>query len=268
MPRRWIVALALAWGLTIGCLVALLTALGLLAVGWVYLFGDDPWPDHFTQVAVPAVAGGAGLVGIAAAAVLGARLRRAWPGLGRRLQSSPAMRWGALAAPLLILGALALTFQRQEAATALARAEAEALASRQAQAHRLVTADWELHAAGGRLRIALAASGALAGDYRLRWKARGPGTDAPLAAGIVRRSLPAGPGEMSLELDADELARRYAQAILSRPQAVLIDLPHAIELSLALEPDGSAESRLILQVPLSFAYEPGGAVAFDGDARR
>jgi hypothetical protein len=167
MPRRWIIALSLAWGLASGCVAALVTAVGLLAVGWVYLYGDDPWPAYFSERLVPIAAGAAGLFGLAIPGAVIALTRRSLPGLEGRLRTSSGLRWGFLVVPLLILGALLWAIQHQDVARERAAAEAERMIHRQEQMHRLETARWDLDPAAGRLRIELAAQGTTAGSYTL-----------------------------------------------------------------------------------------------------
>ncbi|HXV25140.1 MAG TPA: hypothetical protein VED46_12880 [Alphaproteobacteria bacterium] len=262
MPRRWIIALSLAWGLASGCVAALVTAVGLLAVGWVYLYGDDPWPAYFSERLVPIAAGAAGLFGLAIPGAVIALTRRSLPGLEGRLRTSSGLRWGFLVVPLLILGALLWAIQHQDVARERAAAEAERMIHRQEQMHRLETARWDLDPAAGRLRIELAAQGTTAGSYTLSWQARAPGASGSLGVGATSHSLPAGTAALSWELDAQALARAYAEAILSRAEAVEIDLPLTIELLLSPEQEAPSGSRLILRVSLAYHYLPDGTIRF------
>jgi hypothetical protein len=268
MLRRWSIALSLAWGVTLGGFAAFYTAALLLGIGWLYVYGDDVWPERFTD-AVLLAAALVGFITFAAVALLVFNLRRISPWLDGRLQASAALRWALLALPLLLLSGALWTQQRQEAAADRARAVEAAAAQRQGQAHRLVSAEWRLDASSGRLRLELAAEGMRAGSYALLWEARGTGADRPLGSGSAAQSLSAGPARLTLELDAADLARSYAEAVLSRPEPVQIDLSLSVELSLSLEGGGAADahgSRLRLEVPLSYDWRPDGRVVFAAPA--
>ena len=65
-----------------------------------------------------------------------------------------------------------------------------------------------------------------------------------------------------LTLDVGSLARRYADAILSRAEPVQIDFTLGVELSLVPVGLTAQDQPLRLQIPLSFSYKPGGTVEF------
>jgi hypothetical protein len=262
MPHRWFIALSLAWGLTLGALAAIGTAVTLLGFGWLFLYGDDPWPAGFTGMAVPLAAALAAIGVFGAVLAFAAYLRRTYPDLERRLQASAALRWGALAAPALLIAGLLGAAVQQEREADRARVEAAQAELRQVRAHRLASAAWRLNRQSGQLQIEVETAGLAAGSYALRWQARAIGVAKPLAAGSAVNALPAGPASLTLVLDASGVARSYAEAVMSRPEAVVIDLSLAVELSLALEGLPPLDEGLQLTVPLSFAYQPDGTVAF------
>ena len=68
----WMLA-GLSWGMLVGLAVALETVAFLLGVGWLFVFGDDPWP----AAAGPAIMAATIVAGLVPAFLLG------W--LGRRL---------------------------------------------------------------------------------------------------------------------------------------------------------------------------------------
>lgn len=121
---------------------------------------------------------------------------------------------------------------------------------------------WRLDPEAGRLWIEIAATDAAGGSYVLSWEARAAGLAKPLDASTALHALPAGPARLTLTLDAAGLARSYAEAVMSRPEAVAIDLSLAVTLSLAPEGLPPFDEGLRLTIPLSFAYRPDGAVAF------
>jgi hypothetical protein len=265
MSWPWKIALSLAWGLVLGAAAALGAGAMLLAAAWLYLFGDDPWPQSFDA----AVLIGSAAVGLLTCAAVGAgvaALPRLSPGLDRRLRSSAALRWTVLAIPLLLAAGAVAAYARQQAAWTTERAAAERQEQRRAQAHRLTSAEWRFDAPSGRLFVELSAEGAAEGTYSLLWEAHGVGASEAVGFGAVIGSLPAGPGRLSLQLDASALARRYAESALSRPEAVQIDLPLTLEFALALKGESALPGgpRLRLTVPLSFGYGPDGRVRFNG----
>ena len=262
MPLRWRIALSLAWGTALGGLLAIQTAALLLSLGWVFLYGDEPWPAHFTDRIVPIAAGLAGVLGFVAVVAFAVWLRRSQPALERWLAKSAPFRWALIAAPVALMVSALWAVQRQDAAADRARAGEELVAARQAAAHRLVSAASRLDPSPGRLWIEIAAEGVAAGAYDLLWEARGVGVDEPLGAGSTRVYLPAGPAALTLDLDATELARRYARAILTRSEPVAIDMPIALELSLASEGLPPGEAGLRVAATLSFDYRPDGTVLF------
>jgi hypothetical protein len=260
MPRRWVIALALSWGLSLALLAAFGAAVTLLGFGWVFLYGDDPWPARFTDVAIPLAAGLAGagaFFGVIAAAV---HIRRAHPQLTQRIQASFVLRWGGVLVPLLLVAGLlwSILLGRSDRASA----EIAAVDIAHAARHHLTESAWRLDRETGELRIDVTADGPAEGSYSLLWEAKASGLGKPLGVGSVREQLPAGAVHLLLTLDAGSLARRYAEAMLSRSEAVQIDVTLGLELSLV--PVGSAgqEQPLRLQVPLTFSYKPGGGVEF------
>lgn len=270
MPRRWRMGLALVWGATLGAAAAFWAAATLLAAGWVYLHGDDPWPQQFTSLTVPMVAALVGLSAFAAAAALWLGLPRISPSLDRRLGASAPLRWAILLLPMLLWAGSLWGLQRQQASWDAERAATEQAERRMAGAHRLTSAEWRLDGPAGQLRLDLTSEGT-AGAYELRWVAFAAGVAEPLGSGAAAQALPAGRAAITGEIDAAALARIYAEAVLTRPESVQIDLAMQVELSLlpAGEGDGarSQEPQLRLTVPLAYDYGADGAVRFRAEGR-
>jgi hypothetical protein len=259
MPRRWWIALLLSWGLSLGILAAFGVAVMLLGIGWVFLFGDDPWPAEFTRVLVPlsaALGGAAAFFGVFVAAT---HIRRVHPRIEQRLQASDLLRWGMLSAPVLLVAALFWSIISEHAGPARAL---EPIEEAQAGRHRLTDSVWRLDGETGQLRIDMTAAGAAEGSYSLLWEAKAPGLAKPLGMGSVREMLPAGAVHLVLTLDAASLARGYAAAVLSRSETVQIDLTLGVELSLVPVGRAGHDIPLRLNVPLTFSYRPGGAIEF------
>jgi hypothetical protein len=263
MSWPWKIALSFSWGLLLAGGVAYWAGATLLGFAWIYLYGDDSWPGYFdTLFLVVAVA--AALLAFAGVAGAFAFLPRISPWLDRRLRVSAVLRWTLLAMPLLVMAGVVGAYERGEAVTARSSAAHQALEQRRAEAHRLTAAEWRLDRPAGRLIIELAADGVAGGSYALLWEARGSGEAAPVGSGSSSQRLTPGPARLILELDAAELARSYAEAVLTRPEAVQIDLTLTIELALAWEEDSvrGQNPPLRLTVPISYDYRPDGSVQF------
>ena len=265
MPRRWTIALALAWGLGLGAFAAAWTAATLLAAGWIYLYGDDAWPEQFTDRTVPLVSALAGIIVFSAVAALWALLPRLSPQLVSRLGASAALRWSLLTVPALLVAAALAAVLVREVAADRARAAEQAVALRAAEAHRLTGAAWRLTRAEGRLHLGLVAIGAAPAEYDLGWEARGPGVAEPIGSGGTMRHLPAGPSVLELDLDARALAGGYAEHVLTRSEPVEIDLPLSLHLTLMRQGERDTQTHLVVKLPLSYRYEPGGLVTFAED---
>ena len=119
-----------------------------------------------------------------------------------------------------------------------------------------------MRGAEGTVHLGLVAIGATPAEYDLRWEARGLGFPQPLQSGATKRQLPAGPAMIELDLDARALARSYAEHVLTRSETVEIDLPLSVHLTLVRQSESGSESRLVVTLPLSYRYEPGGLVTF------
>jgi hypothetical protein len=260
MPRRWIIALALSWGISLALLAAFGTAVTLLGFGWVFLYGDDPWPARFADVAIPVaatLAGTGAFFGVIAAAI---HITRTRPQFAQRIQASYLLRWGGVLLPLLLVGGLVWSVMFGESDRA--SAESGAIDTAGPARHHLTESAWQLDRETGQLRIDMTAAGPAEGSYSLLWEAKASGLGKPLGVGSVREQLPAGAVHLLLMLDAGSLARRYAEGILSRSEAVQIDVTLALELSLVPVGLSGQEEPLRLKIPLTFSYRPDGAVEF------
>ena len=191
MTRRWLIALVLSWGLPLGLLAAFGVAVVLLGFGWVFLYGDDPWPTHFTGLAVPlaaAAAGAGAFLGVVAAA---RQLSRSSGRIAQLLQTNPLLRWGSLLAPVLLVGGF--FWSLLSGTSERASAEPEAVNAAEPARHHLTESAWRLDRESGQLRIDMTADGVAPGSYSLLWEAKASGMAKPLGIGSVREQLPAAP---------------------------------------------------------------------------
>jgi len=91
----WMVA-GLAWGLLVGLAVSLQTAAVLFGVGWLFVFGDAPWPAAVGPV-VLSVAIAAGLVPAFLLGWIGRRLGIAFESESRQRLRARRRGWTVLA---------------------------------------------------------------------------------------------------------------------------------------------------------------------------
>jgi hypothetical protein len=261
MSGPWKIALSLAWGLLLAGGVALHAGVALWLFARVFIYRDSVFPDSFDKVFLLGV-GGAALLSFATVAVLVFNLRRLSAPLDARLGTNAVLRWTVLAVPLLIMAGVVWAYERQQADVKRSVAAHQAMEQRRAQAHRLTSAEWRLDATTGRLWIALAADGRAGGSYTLSWEARAGGGGS-LGSGTVSRELLAGPASLTVELDAADLARRYARAVLNRDVKAGIQVSLDIDFALALNglPPGS-EPPLRVGPKLDYDYSPDGTIAF------
>jgi len=91
----WTLA-GLSWGLLVGLAVALQTAAVLFGVGWLFVFGDDPWPAAAGSAIVSATVL-AGLVPTFLLGWLGRRLGIAFESEARQRLRARRRGWTVLA---------------------------------------------------------------------------------------------------------------------------------------------------------------------------
>ncbi len=238
--RRLFALTGAVWGLLAGLVLAF-QLFGLAAgVFWLFLFGDDPWPESAVGylLAIPLMGG---LAAVAAVAGLGYVYGRRREGAarpeaarrqGRRLLVAGLGVWLLAGAGAAFLG------ERQQTARDLSAAR-EAAFARLRDARRVVTGV----AAGvdpgrdreGLIRLQVETAGARDGGYRLVWRLEEPLYRVVLAQGERRVSLSPEASAIDLDLDRGAVARRYREEILSHAGSpVLID--QDFRLLLTLEP--------------------------------
>ena len=237
MRLRHLFALAgTVWGLLAGLVLAF-QLFGLTAgVFWLFLFGDDPWPDSAAGylLAIPLIGG---LAAVAAVAGLGYVYGRRREGAarpeaarrqGRRLVVAGLGVWLLAGAGAAFLG------ERQRTARHLSAAR-EAAFARLRDTRRVVTGVAPIRDQGGLIRLRVETAGARDGGYRLLWRLEDPLYRVVLAQGERRVSLSPEASTIDLDLDRGAVARRYREEILSHAGSpVLID--QEFRLLLTLEP--------------------------------
>lgn len=230
----WTLA-GLAWGLVVGLATALQTAAFLLGVGWLFIFGDDRWPDAANWV----------FLGLVVVAFLVPTVLLAWIGkrLGVAFESETRQRLRArrrgwyvlmLALSAITLGAAmawagSLTDRARRADS---RAAEEQFAEISAAVHRIVglrvapagAADSAAAATGAPpASVLVEMDGVRAGEYLLDWTLQEPAYDSILAAGGRTLTLPAGPSAEAIAVDTADFREGYRSSVLGGNGGVVVD---------------------------------------------
>lgn len=206
-------AAGLAWALLLGPSAAILVFSFAAGASWLWLFGDDVWPQY-TQWILPLVAILASLAVAAicvAVAIMASRERdrRSQP-IGRRERQA---LWLMTAIPLVLMGVAAGVIAKEaadyERAMALATEREAAFAALMGARHRIEAVDVE-PIAGGDFQASVRLDGTRAGAYRLEWHIEEPNFGRVLLSGMRTVELGAAAGrEIRFEFTLLELAQSY-----------------------------------------------------------
>lgn len=225
------------WGLLLGTLVAWTAIMLALGVSWVFLFGDNTWPDS-VQWIIPLIGALLGLASLAACTTFGWRiaLRATMAGPEaverRTVQGRRLLILGCLL--LVVSGGLvtarALDERSQRAqSTQQNQAFAELVAMRQ----QVVTATTARAPEAMRYELTVTTTGRAEGLYRLDWQVRSSAYDATLAQGTAQHSLSPGDNRLVLALDAWDILQAYHETVLQgRDADVEVDETFQIDLRL------------------------------------
>lgn len=205
-----------AWGLLVGLVMALQTAGFLAGVGWLFIFGDDRWPEAANWVLL-GLTSIAGLVPVVLLAWLGRRLGIAFESESRQRLRTRRRGWFvfALAVGGLALGAgMAWAGALTERAR---RADREAADRQYAQlvetSHRITSVDL----ANGTppvVDVGVGVEGERAGEYLLAWRLRETAYDSTLATGSRTLTLEAGEAEVVVGIDTAGVRSTYQRSLL------------------------------------------------------
>lgn len=231
----WTLA-GLGWGLLVGLIIALQTAGFLAGVGWLFIFGDDRWPEAAGWVLL-GITSVAGLVPFVALTWLGRRLGIAFESESRQRLRTRRRGWFVfgLAASGLALGAAmawagALTDRAQRADREAAKHQYEQLVE---ATHRI-----EAVSVGGgespAVNVDVTLAGSRAGEYVLDWRLRELAYDSTLAAGSRILRLSEGEVREAVTIDTAGVRTAYDRSVLSGDARVLVD--EDFDLLLTLRP--------------------------------
>lgn len=245
--RRTYLIASLLWALVLGPAVALgVFALG-AGVSWLYLFGDDPWPDAVAWI-LPLIALSAGL--ITALAVI-------WFGYshGRRLTASGvgtsyAERRNAIMlaiAPLVLCAVVALSIWARtsayQEAMSIATARDAQFADFASRNQRIDSLRVE-YDSDEDLRAVVDFTGSREGLYRMAWRISPSSFDTAIIVDSRDLELQGEQRQAEIRFSIGELRSRYQAEILNGGAGVLVE--ELFEFDALLEPILSAEEILDL----------------------
>lgn len=246
--KRLFIIAGAAWGVVLG-LAGGVYAAGIAAgFAWLFLFGDNPWPD-WSEGAILGTAAVVGLAILAGSTALG------WAAGQRYEQADPPRqaRGSQAAAGLILLAVLVAaggvwSMARQQASVERQRQEqvvsGRNLTEMQAATHQLagIDIDWRGGGADGSATVHL--DGHRAGAYRLEWQIRARAFKKALLAGEDRLDLAAGPASTTISIPTDALVDGY-RAMLSHQNAnIMVDEAFAFETRLIPILDPAEEAAL------------------------
>lgn len=240
----WTMA-GVAWGLLVGLAVALQTAAFLFGVGWLFVFGDDPWPAAVGPVILSATIA-AGLVPAFLLGWIGRRLGIAFESEGRQRLRARRRGWTilAVAAGGAVLGMSAVVggSLSERAARADQRAASRQLASFSDRVHRLDAAKVSVDGSELDKVLRVQIDGKRDGAYTLEWAIVETLYDTILDGGTRRLALTRGPFVESIPIDVARLRDVYRETVLQGRGGVLVDEQFEVRLRLRpeLRPEESA----------------------------
>ena len=205
-----------AWGLLVGLVTALQTAGFLAGVGWLFIFGDDRWPEAANWVLL-GLTSIAGLVPVVLLAWLGRRLGIAFESESRQRLRTRRRGWfvfalavGGLALGAGMAGAGALTERARRADSEAADRQFTQLVE---STHRITGVDL----ANGTppvVDVGVTVDGERAGEYLLDWRLREAAYDSTLATGSRTLGLEAGEAEVVVGIDTAGVRSVYQRLLL------------------------------------------------------
>ena len=229
----------IVWGLLLGSLAAW----GVMAVAagasWLYLFGDEPWPDAVGWV-IPLIGLTVFLVVLVVFAALGLRhgreASRVGPGeaRGRRIQGIRLLALGLLLGLALTAAVGARIADQHDARVLLERQGAwfETLLS---ERQSLVSLGVARAARDMSYDMTVGTTGARGGTYRLDWSLHATSYGATLTEGSAELELEPGDNRVRLPIDAGRIVRRYHEVALNG-RDVHVEVDESFRLEAALSP--------------------------------
>jgi hypothetical protein len=229
----------LVWGVLLGGLAAWTVMAMAAGVSWLYLFGDDPWPEAVGWL-IPLI-GLLAFLGVLAVSVAfglrsGRRAERGEPAETgrRRVQGIRLLALGLLLA-VALAGAGGARIAGQEAERALRDRQAAAFEALRAERQVLSAVTVARAARDMSYDMTVETKGARGGPYRLAWSVRSTVYRATLDEGTAQLALAPGDNRARLALDAWEMVERYHKIALDY-RDVDVEVAESFRLEIALIP--------------------------------
>lgn len=237
----------LVWGLLLGALAALFVVAVAAGVSWLYLFGDEPWPEA-VDWALPALGFGVFAAVLLGCVVLGLRAGRQTAAAApeeaarRHAGARRLLAVGGLLA-LVLAGAAAARIAGQDAARETGARQAARFDALQSERQRLTAVSLSRATRPMAYDLAVSTRGARGGAYRLSWVLRSSGYAEALAEGDGEIVLEPGDNRASLPVDAWAIIERYHDLALGG-RDVDVEVAEHFRMEVTLTPVlGEAERR-------------------------
>ncbi len=243
------VSTGVVWGLLLGTLAAAFAVAAGAGFSWLYLFGDEPWPESVAWL-LPAFGLGVFAMVLLACVMLGLRAARqtaaAAPEEAARRHSGARrlLTVGVLLA-LLLAGAAAARLAGQDDARESAADRAAGFAALQSGRQRLTAVSVSRAPRPMSYDLEFRTQGPRGGAYRLAWALRSSRYREALAGGAAEVALEPGDNRASLPIDARAIIERYHELALGG-RDVEVEVAERFRLEATLTPvlDETARARL------------------------
>lgn len=219
-----------------GLVTALQTAGFLAGVGWLFIFGDDRWPEAANWVLL-GLTSIAGLVPLVLLAWLGRRLGIAFESESRQRLRTRRRGWFVFA---LAVGGLALGVGMAAAGALTERARRADREAADRQYARLVETTHRISGvelADGTppaVDVEVTVEGVRAGEYLIDWRLREAVYDSTLATGSRTLALEEGETEVVVAIDTAGVRSAYQRSVLDGAGAAVVH--EDFELRVTLRP--------------------------------
>lgn len=212
-PRVLHVLTGVVWGLVLGALTAVFTVAAAAGFSWIYLFGDEPWPEATSWV-LPGLGIGVFLAVLLGGVILGLRTGQrtaaaAPEEAARRMAATLRLLIAGVVLALVLAGAAAARFAGQEDARETGAHQAAFFDTLQAERQNLVAVTLSRAPRPMSYDLAVHTRGARGGLYRFTWSLRSSGYEESFAEDSGELALEPGDNRVNLPVDAWSIVERY-----------------------------------------------------------